>query len=174
MMVKTLKKSSKFELFLEIYFPEFDYDDTVGSLDEETCISPTDASQWIYDRARGQSSLEQFMSKNENIQEEMEDDDPAFNSKERRNSENFKMPELSDLDKSRLLSCMEEIRNIIGEIHSDQKLTEVIIANNFDFNKALDTLLKGESQPPPHHAKQPETVEKGKLYKLKTHASFVY
>lgn len=135
----------------------------MGSLDED-CISPTDAGQWIYDRARGQSSLEQFMSKNANIQEEMEEEeeDPAFNSKERRDSENFKMPDLSDLDKSRLLSCMEEIRNIIGEIHSDQKLTEVIIANNFDFSKALDTLLKGESQQP-QHSKQTDTVEKGKL-----------
>lgn len=53
---------------------EFDYDDnTVGSLDEE-CISPTDAGQWIYDRARGQSSLEQFMSKNADIQEELEEE----------------------------------------------------------------------------------------------------
>lgn len=142
---------------------EFDYDDTtVGSLDEDGCISPTDASQWIYDRARGQSSLEQFMSKNADIQEEMEEDveDPAMNLKERRDSENFKIPDLNDFDKSRLLSCMEEIRNIIGEVHSDKKLSEVIIANNYDFNKALDTLLKGESQAP-QHSRQADTVEKG-------------
>jgi elongation factor 1 alpha-like protein len=99
------------------------------------------------------------MSKNADIEEEMEEEeDPAFNSKKRRDSENFKMPDLSDLDKSRLLSCIEEIRNIIGEVHSDQKLTEVIIANNYDFNKALDTLLKSSDSQP---FKQ-ETVEKGR------------
>lgn len=150
--------------FKEIFkFSEFDYDDNVGSLDDRECISPTDAGQWMYDRARGQSSLDQFMATNPNIQEatEEEEEDPAYSSKGRRDSENFQMPDLNDLDKSKLLSCMEEIRNIIGEIHSDRRLTEVILACNFDFQIALDTLLKGEPQPQPHSSKQTDTIEKG-------------
>lgn len=140
----------------------------MGSLDDEGCISPTDAHQWIYDRARGQASLEEFIAKNDDIQEEEED--PVYNSKDRRDSENFQIPtNLSDMEKSKLLSCIDEIRNIVGETYSDAKLTDVIIANNYDFNKALDKLLKGEPSPkssfqkfkppPPPVA---DTVEKGK------------
>lgn len=147
---------------------EFDYDDTVGSLDEGECISPTDAHQWIYDRARGQASLDNFFAKNDDIQEE-DEEDPAKD-RDRRDSENFQMPDLNDLEKSKLLSCIDEIRNIIGETYSDRKLTEVIIANNYDFNKALDTLLKGDSSRekplPAQHSKITDTVEKGntKIY----------
>lgn len=79
---------------------------------------------------------------------------------EQEESENFQKTELNDIDKSKLLSCIEEIRNIIGEIHSDRKLTEVIIANNFDFNKALDSLLL-KAEPQPQNSKQMDTVEKG-------------
>ena len=143
----------------------------MGSVnDEPECISPTDAQQWIFDRARGQSSLESFLSNNEDIQEEKEDeDDDDFESpsKERRDSEHFEFPELNDLDKSRLLSCMDEIRSIIGETYSDRRLVAAIMSNDFDFNKALDTLLNGETKPQIHHPrpKIPDVVEKGNFTK---------
>lgn len=155
---------------------EFDYDDnTVGSLDEGECISPTDAHQWIYDRARGQASLDNFFAKNDDIQEELEEDeeDPA-KERDRRDSENFQMSDLNDLEKSKLLSCMDEIRNIIGETYSDRKLTEVIIANDYDFNKALDTLLKGDStKKTPQHSKTTDTVEKGKKVEISSSLQFL-
>ncbi|KAL7035479.1 hypothetical protein ACKWTF_008399 [Chironomus riparius] len=146
-------------------YDEFDDDFAVGSVnDEPECISPTDAQQWIFDRARGQSSLDSFLSNNEDIQEEDDDEDENESpSKERRDSEHFEFPELNELDKSRLLSCMDEIRNIIGETYSDRRLVAAIMSNDYDFNKALDTLLNGESKPQVHHhprAKIPDVVEK--------------
>lgn len=148
------------------FFPlEFDYDDNlVGSVnDEPECISPTDAQQWIFDRARGQSSLEQFLSNNEDIQEE-EDElaEGTTASKERRDSEHFTLPELNDVDKSKLLSCMDELRNIVGETYSDKRLVEVIMAHDFDVNKALDMLLNGEKQEKPlPRPKISDAIEKG-------------
>jgi hypothetical protein len=61
---------------------------------------------------------------------------------------------------------MDEIRNIVGETYSDRRLTEVIIANDYDFNKALDTLLKGDTaqKPTPLTVRPTETVEKGMNY----------
>jgi elongation factor 1 alpha-like protein len=144
---------------------EFDYDDEnlVGSVsDEQECISPTDASQWIFDRARGQSSLDEFLSKNEKIQEESEEEDSDVFSKERRDSENYQLPELNDVDKGKLFSCMDGIRNIIGETYTDKKIVETIIANDFDFNKALDKILNGDSvQSKQTKPKVIEVVEKG-------------
>lgn len=60
---------------------------------------------------------------------------------------------------------MDEIRNIIGETYSDRRLVAAIMSNDYDFNKALDTLLNGETKPHPvhHHPrpKIPDVVEKG-------------
>lgn len=136
-----------------------DYNTVVGSLDEQECISPTDANQWIFDRNRGQASLDTFLAENENIQEQ-DEEEPEFDGKARRDSENFQLPELNDIDKAKLLSCMEEIRNIVGESISDKRITEAIMANDYDFTKALDMLLTvGSTQP----SKKPKIteVEKG-------------
>ena len=59
---------------------------------------------------------------------------------------------------------MDEIRNIIGETYSDRRLVAAIMSNDYDFNKALDTLLNGEIKPQVHHhprPKIPDVVEKG-------------
>lgn len=124
------------------WFLEYDdFNAVVGSLDEPECISPTDANQWIFDRNRGQSSLDTFLSNNEDIQEQ-DEDESEFDGKERRDSEHFQMPELSEVDKARLMSCMEEIRNIIGDAHSDKRLADVIISNDFDFPKVTKSLRR--------------------------------
>jgi len=131
----------------------------VGSLDEQECISPTDAKQWMFDRARGQSSLDVFLSNNADIEEE---DEEEFDRKDRRDSENYQLPELNDIDKAKLLSCMEEIRSIIGDTYSDKQLVEAIMTNSFDFQKALDMLLSSDvMQKPKTVVKPAEMVEKG-------------
>lgn len=120
--------------------------DPVGSLsDEPECISPTDAKQWIFDRARGQASLDTFLAENADIQEEDDEMAALDSNKDRRDSESFQIPELSELDKAKLMSCMEEIRNITGDTYSDKKLYEAIIANDYDIHKALDQILNDNS-----------------------------
>lgn len=52
-----------------------DYDDVYGhSVDDESCISPTDAQQWMYDRNRGQQSVASFMKNNNDIKEETDEE----------------------------------------------------------------------------------------------------
>lgn len=103
-----------------------------------------DASQWIYDRVCGQSSMTEFLANHTDIQEEDEnmiegDDEPR---QERRDSENFQLPDLDDETKAKLLSCMDEIRGVIGDASvTDKYLVETIIKFEYDCAKALDFLL---------------------------------
>lgn len=58
---------------------EYDgYDDVYGhSMDEDSCMSPTDAQQFLYDRNRGQQSVASFMTNNKDIKEETDEETDA-------------------------------------------------------------------------------------------------
>lgn len=84
------KKSETFNFYLSTEYDE--YDDVYGhSVDEETCISPTDAQQWMYDRERGQQSIASFITNNHDIKEETDEDTETvadeFHKKLRRDSD---------------------------------------------------------------------------------------
>uniref|UniRef100_A0A1L8DRS6 Putative translation elongation factor ef-1 alpha/tu n=1 Tax=Nyssomyia neivai TaxID=330878 RepID=A0A1L8DRS6_9DIPT len=145
---------------------EYDgYDDVYGhSVDDEGCISPTDARQWIYDRARGQQSIETFMASNRDIQEEDEGHEEQDHEKERRDSESYQLPELPDEEMARLMSCMDEIRSIVGDSVTEKRLVETIMRFNYDMTKSLDAVLNDKASP--GVAKVPEKeasthIEKG-------------
>lgn len=129
-------------------------------MDEQECISPTDANQYLFDRARGESSLNRFLSNNEDIQEQ-DEDDLEFDGKQRRDSENFQFPEVNDIEKAKLMSCMEEVRNIIGDSYSDKRIIDAIMISDYDFSKALDMLLNDISRTQPSRKPKVIEVEKG-------------
>ena len=56
---------------------------------EDDCVSPTDASQWMFDRARGEASMSEFLANNADIQEGDEDqeNENEASAKQRRDSE---------------------------------------------------------------------------------------
>ncbi|XP_055638562.1 protein HBS1 [Toxorhynchites rutilus septentrionalis] len=128
-------------------YEEYDDDDDYhyGQSVEDECISPTDAQQWIYDRAKGEQSMSAFLANNRDIEEEDDDELEADREEDkrhaRRDSECYQLPELNDVDRTRLVSCMDEIRNIVGESVTDRQLVEAIMKHNYDFNKALDEVL---------------------------------
>lgn len=129
-------------------------------MDEQECISPTDANHWIFDRNRGQASLDTFIANNEDIQEQ-DEDEVEFDGKERRDSENFQKPELNELEKVKLASCIEEIRSIVGDSISDRRITDAVMINNYDFAKALDMLLNSATAVQPSKKMKVAEVEKG-------------
>ena len=166
---------------------EYDgYDDVYGhSVDDmDACISPTDAQQWIYDRAKGQQSVSSFIANNRDIEEEDEDEEEAdrLHSKTRRDSEvrwesarklgllrligngflfqNFQMPILNEEDQACLLSCMDEIRNVVGESVSERQLVETIMKFKFDCAKSLDAILNNNVTPSAHKDKSTSSTVK--------------
>lgn len=125
-------------------YDEYDDEDVYGhSVDDDYSISPTDAQQWLFDRARGQHSISSFLANNADIVEE--DDEEAENqkyAKSRRDSENFQMPKLAEVEQAKLVSCLEEVRNVVGnEVVSDRVIVETSIKFDFDIAKVLDEIL---------------------------------
>lgn len=56
------------------------------------------------------------------------------------------MPILNnETDQALLASCMDEIRNVVGDSISERQLVETIMQNNFDCSKSLDTILNNTS-----------------------------
>uniref|UniRef100_A0A1A9W551 Tr-type G domain-containing protein n=1 Tax=Glossina brevipalpis TaxID=37001 RepID=A0A1A9W551_9MUSC len=131
------------------YNDEYDgYDDVYGhSVDDDSCISPTDAQQWLYDRARGQQSMSSFIQNNNDIAEEevgeVEEEEKPYE-KLRRDSENFQMPVLNEIEQARLTSCMEEVRSVVGDAVSERRLVESCLKFSYDINKVLDEILNDE------------------------------
>lgn len=70
------------------------------------------------------------------------------------------MPLLNDEDQACLVSCMDEIRNVVGESVSERQLVETIMKYKFDCAKALDAILNNTATPPP--TKSTEAVKQTK------------
>lgn len=51
------------------------------------------------------------------------------------------MPLLNETDQVLLSSCMDEIRNVVGDSVSERQLVDTIMAHRFDFTKSLDAIL---------------------------------
>lgn len=158
------------------YDDEYDDDDDYqyGHSVEDDCISPTDAQQWMYDRAKGQQSMSAFLANNRDIEEEDDDgleadrSDTIGGAHKRRDSECYQLPELNDEDRVRLNSCMDEIRNIVGESVTDRQLVEAIMKHGYNFDLALDDVLNSTKTPPTASVTSPvvgkplqTTIEKG-------------
>ncbi|CAF4915029.1 unnamed protein product [Pieris macdunnoughi] len=129
------------------YSDDYDYEDVYGhSVEDDVCLSPSDAAQFIYDRSRNQHAISQFLE-SDDIQEEPEVDDnnsrPSF---ERRESMDLRGLNLSEEDETKLMSCLDELRNVLGDTVLDSILIQAVIKHKFDYNKALDEILNNNKQ----------------------------
>lgn len=129
------------------YSDDYDYDDVYGnSVEDEFVLSPSDTSQWLYDRSKNQQAISHF------IPEESENevlDDSLQPIQERRDSVDLRSLNLQEEDEVKLMSCLDELRNVLGDTVSDNILIQTVLDHNFDFNKALDKILnKAERKEP--------------------------
>lgn len=78
------------------------------------------------------------------------------------------MPPLTDEDRAKLQSCIEEIRNVIGEApFPEWQIVETVLKHKFDCSKSLDEILNGMSQKPEAEIKiveKKEVIEKGEYF----------
>lgn len=127
---------------------DYDYDDVYGhSVEEEGCLSPSDAAQWMYDRSRNQQAIASFLERSNSIVEEGEDDSTSEqHGLERRDSRiDIQSLNLDNESQAKLISCLDELRNVLGDTLPDNTLIQSILKHNYDFAKSLDEILLSES-----------------------------
>lgn len=114
---------------------EYDgYDDVYGhSVEDDYCVSPS-AEQFMFDRNK-QQNISSFFAAPEIIEDDESGEDLGTPSS--RKSKN-----LSELEKAKLISCMDAIKNVIGNSVPESVLTEQIIKADFNTEVALDEVLK--------------------------------
>lgn len=126
----------------------YDDDDYLGhSVEDNYCISPGTAAQFTFNREKD-FDLSNYMG-NEKIPEEEEGFDSDTDAPSLNDSQGYKKPDLSDVEQAKLNSCLEEIRNILGDSTPDHILYQTIIKNKFDLQASLNELLKTDDAPKP-------------------------
>lgn len=127
----------------------YDDDDYLGhSVEDSYCISPGTVAQFTFNRGRD-VNLSSYMEE-EGIPEEDEDGEEHHDSLN--DSSNYSKPKLSDTDEARLNSCMEGIRNVLGESCPDHIVAQSVIKNNYNMEAALNDLLIQQDAPKPQRA----------------------
>ncbi|KAE8602531.1 hypothetical protein XENTR_v10014020 [Xenopus tropicalis] len=111
------------------YDDDFDDDDLYGqSVEDDYCISPATAAQFIYKRDR-QTSFTEPLEEEEDEYEEPDKLKPNDSS-------------LSAADQARLYSCLEHMREVLGESVMEQVMIDAVLKSQFDVAKALDIVFK--------------------------------
>ncbi|XP_008160421.2 HBS1-like protein isoform X3 [Eptesicus fuscus] len=109
------------------YDEDFEDDDLYGqSVEDDYCISPSTAAQFIYSRRdKPAEPVEEY---------DYEDLKESSNS--------LLNHQLSEFDQARLYSCLDHMREVFGDAVPDDILIEAVLKNKFDVQKALSVVLE--------------------------------
>ncbi|XP_072576545.1 HBS1-like protein isoform X1 [Vulpes vulpes] len=114
------------------YDEDFEDDDLYGqSVEDDYCISPSTAAQFIYSQRDKPSLVEPVEEYDyEGLKE---------------SSSSLLNHQLSGIDQARLYSCLDHMREVLGDAVPDDTLIDAVLKNKFDVQKALAVVLEQET-----------------------------
>ncbi|XP_074804562.1 HBS1-like protein [Natator depressus] len=138
------------------YDEDFEDDDLYGqSVEDDCCISPSTAAQFIYSRRDKPSAFAERLEEEYGYEDVQE---PAKNITSNQ--------QLTGVDQARLYSCLDQMREVLGEAVPEQVMVEAVLNSKFDVQKALDLVLAQDSKQNVK-TKNEEAVTTGKTTKGK-------
>ncbi|KAM4903346.1 HBS1-like protein isoform 2-T2 [Sylvia borin] len=142
------------------YDEDFEDDDVYGqSVEDDYCISPSTAAQFIYSRR------DKPATSAEPLEEEYgyEGTDAAAGCL-------TPTHQLTEVDRVRLNSCLDQMREVLAESIPEQAMVQAVLDTNFDVQKALNLVLSQGSKQNVK-TKNKDAVILGKTTKGKTRDS---
>lgn len=155
-IIRRMDYNEEYECFDEVYG---------RSLDDDNCISPTDAQQWIYNRAKGQRLMSSFLEshvvndktnvcRNDDsrmVEKDYEGMSVATDDKDQKETRLFGSTiyddhivpsRLNNVEREKLVRCMEGVCNVVGDTIPERCIIESSIRFGYDIERVLDDILK--------------------------------
>ncbi|ETE67763.1 HBS1-like protein, partial [Ophiophagus hannah] len=111
----------------------FEDDDLYGqSVDDDYCISPSTAAQFIYSK-RDNTSVSA---------EPLEE----YDYEDSEHSNFISSHQLTRLEKAKLHSCLDHMKEVLGDTVPEKLLVEAVLSSNFDIQQALDSILAQDNK----------------------------
>lgn len=121
------------------YDEEYDgYDDVYGHSVEDDYASSPSMQHFLYDRSQ-EHQMSAYMQSDIPEEDELVSDESKNGNDVGAPS---RIPPLGELEQAQLYSCLDLLRDRMGDALSEQAGIDAILACNFDAEKALDQLLK--------------------------------
>nr|XP_021152840.1 HBS1-like protein isoform X2 [Columba livia] len=112
-------------------FIDFEDDDMYGqSVEDDYCISPSTAAQFIYSRRDKPATFAEPLEE-EYGYEGTDDTADYFTSNH----------QLTEVDRARLNSCLDQMREVLAESVPEETMVQAVLDSKFDVQKALDLVL---------------------------------
>uniref|UniRef100_A0A8D2L0Z9 HBS1 like translational GTPase n=1 Tax=Varanus komodoensis TaxID=61221 RepID=A0A8D2L0Z9_VARKO len=113
------------------YDEDFEEDDLYGqSVEDDYCISPSTAAQFIYSRRDNPSAFA------ERLEEYGYEDKGNCVSRH----------QLTEVEKVKIDSCLDHMREVLGDSVPEQVMVEAILSSKFDVQEALDYILAQDNK----------------------------
>ncbi|KAH0622322.1 hypothetical protein JD844_024515 [Phrynosoma platyrhinos] len=131
---------------------DFEDDDLYGqSVEDDYCISPSTAAQFIYSRRDNPRGYAETLEEEEYGNEGTEHSNCISNHP------------LTGVEKAQLESCLDHMREVLGESVAEKVMVDAVLQSKFDVQQALDSVLSQDKQN--MKTKNEDTVLTGKAAK---------
>ncbi|XP_071292303.1 HBS1-like protein isoform X4 [Agelaius tricolor] len=118
------------------YDEDFEDDDVYGqSVEDDYCISPSTAAQFIYSRRDKPATFAEPL-----------DEEYGYEGTDAAADCFTPTHQLTEVDRARLNSCLDQMREVLAESIPEQTMVQAVLDAKFDVQKALDLVLSQGSK----------------------------